>query len=103
MTTPEIVNRPAMLIPFTADRRARLTSWTGTVHARRLARGRLRRMLVWETVARIRCEFHVKRDSMREIVRDLRVSWNMVRKAPRPGDTHFSHEWTVRPLQKLGR
>jgi DNA-binding CsgD family transcriptional regulator len=36
-------------------------------------------MLVVETVARIRREFYVKGKSIKEIVRDLRVSRNTVR------------------------
>ena len=59
-------------------------------------------MLVVETVARIRREFYVKGKSIKEIVRDLRVSRNTVRKVLRSGETDFSYERTVRPLPKLG-
>ncbi|UAK23796.1 IS21 family transposase [Sphingomonas nostoxanthinifaciens] len=59
-------------------------------------------MLVVETVARIRREFYVKGKSIKEIVRDLRVSRNTVRKVLRSGETDFSYERTVQPLPKLG-
>ena len=42
-------------------------------------------MLVVETVARIRREFFVKSKSIKEIVRDLGVSRNTVRKVLRSG------------------
>ena len=58
-------------------------------------------MLVVETVARIRREFFVKGKS-KEIVRDLGVSRNTVRKMLRSGATAFSYERTVQPLPKLG-
>jgi len=60
-------------------------------------------MLVVETVARIRREFFVKGKSIKEIVRDLRVSRNTVRKVLRSGATSFSYEREVQPLPKLGR
>ena len=59
-------------------------------------------MLVVETVARIRREFFVKGKSIKEIVRDLRVSRNTVRKVLRSGETAFSYERSVQPLPKLG-
>ena len=48
-----------------------------------------------KTVARFRREFYVKGKSIKEIVRDLRVSRHMVRKVLRSGDTDFSYERTV--------
>jgi len=60
-------------------------------------------MLVVETVARIRREFFVKGKSIKEIVRDLKVSRNTVRKVLRSGATAFSYEREVQPLPKLGR
>lgn len=54
------------------------------------------------TVARIRREFYVKGKSIKEIVRDLRVSRNTVRKVLRSGETDLSYERTVQPLPKLG-
>lgn len=59
-------------------------------------------MLVVETVARIRREFFVMGKSIKEIVRDLGVSRNTVRKVLRSGETAFAYERNVRPLPKLG-
>jgi transposase len=59
-------------------------------------------MLIVETVARIRREFFVKGKSIKEIVRDLGVSRNTVRKVLRSGETAFSYERSVQPLPKLG-
>jgi transposase len=60
-------------------------------------------MLVVETIARIRREFFVKGRSIKEIVRDLKVSRNTVRKVLRSGETAFSYEREVQPLPRLGR
>src|ERR1700752_4125713 len=60
-------------------------------------------MLVVETVARIRREFFVKGKSIKEIVRDLKVSRNTVRKVLRSGATAFAYERAVQPLPKLVR
>ena len=60
-------------------------------------------MLVVETIARIRREFFVKGKSIKEIVRDLKVSRNTVRKVLRSGATAFTYEREVQPLPKLGR
>jgi len=60
-------------------------------------------MLVVETVARIRREFFVKGRSIKEIVRELKVSRNTVRKVLRSGETAFSYEREVQPLPRLGR
>ena len=59
-------------------------------------------MLIVETVARIRREFFVKGKSIKEIVRDLGISRNTVRKVLRSGETAFSYERSVQPLPKLG-
>jgi transcriptional regulator with XRE-family HTH domain len=59
-------------------------------------------MLVVETIARIRREFFVKGKSIKEIVRDLGVSRNTVRKVLRSGETAFSYERSVQPLPMLG-
>lgn len=48
-------------------------------------------MLVVKTVARIRREFFVKGKSIKEIVRDLGVSRNTVRKVLRSGETAFAY------------
>lgn len=58
-------------------------------------------MLVVETIARIRREFFVKGKSIKEIVRDLKVSRNTVRKVLRSGETAFSYGRSVQPLPKL--
>jgi transposase len=60
-------------------------------------------MLVVETIARIRREFFVKGKSIKEIVRELGISRNTVRKVLRSGATTFSYEREVQPLPKLGR
>ena len=60
-------------------------------------------MLIVETVARIRREFFVKGRSIKEIVRELKVSRNTVRKVLRSGETAFSYEREVQPLPKIGR
>jgi transposase len=60
-------------------------------------------MLVVETIARIRREFFVKGRSIKEIVRELKVSRNTVRKVLRSGATAFSYERDVQPLPRLGR
>ena len=59
-------------------------------------------MLVVETVARVRREFFVKGKWIKEIVRDLGVSRNTVRKVIRSGETSFAYERSVQPLPKLG-
>ena len=59
--------------------------------------------MVVETIARIRREFFVKGKSIKEIVRDLKVSRNTVRKVLRSGATAFTYEREVQPLPKLGR
>src|SRR5215204_339089 len=41
--------------------------------------------------------------SIKEIVRDLKVSRNTVRKVLRSGETSFSYEREVQPLPRLGR
>ena len=60
-------------------------------------------MLVVETIARIRREFFVRGRSIKEIVRDLKVSRNTVRKVLRSGETAFSYEREAQPLPRLGR
>jgi len=59
-------------------------------------------MLIVETIARIRREYFVKGKSIKEIVRDLKVSRNTVRKVIRSGSTEFSYDRTVQPMPKLG-
>ncbi len=55
-----------------------------------------------DTIARIRREFFVRGRTIKEIVRDLHVSRNTVRKVLRSGATSFSYEREVQPLPKLG-
>ena len=56
-----------------------------------------------DTIARIRREFFVRGKTIKEIVRELHVSRNTVRKVLRSGATEFSYEREVQPLPKLGR
>ena len=56
-----------------------------------------------DTIARIRREFFVRGKSIKQIVRELHVSRNTVRKVLRSGETEFSYERDVQPLPRLGR
>ncbi len=56
-----------------------------------------------DTIARIRREFFVRGRSIKEIVRDLHVSRNTVRKVVRSGRTAFEYAREVQPLPKLGQ
>ena len=56
-----------------------------------------------DTIARIRREFFVRGRTIKEIVRELHVSRNTVRKVLCSGATEFSYEREVQPLPKLGR
>jgi transposase len=60
-------------------------------------------MLIVETIGRIRREHFVKGKTIKEIVRDLKVSRNTVRKVLRSGETSFEYERGVQPRPKLGR
>jgi len=55
-----------------------------------------------DTIARIRREFFVRGKSIKQIVRELHVSRNTVRKIIRSGETEFSYEREVQPLPRLG-
>ena len=55
-----------------------------------------------DTIARIRREFFIRGRSIKDIVRDLHVSRNIVRKVIRSGATSFAYEREVQPLPKLG-
>lgn len=55
-----------------------------------------------DTIARIRREHFVRGKSIKEIVRELHVSRNTVRKVLRTGATAFSYEREVQPLPRLG-
>ena len=56
-----------------------------------------------DTIARIRREFFSRGRSIKEIVRDLHVSRNTVRKVVRTGRTAFEYEREVQPMPKLGQ
>ena len=58
-------------------------------------------MLVVETVARIRREHFVKGKTIKEIVRDLKVSRNTVRKVLRSGETAFEYERERQPKPRI--
>ncbi len=59
-------------------------------------------MLVVETIGRIRREHFAKGKSIKEIVRELKVSRNTVRKVLRSGATAFEYGRQVQPQPKLG-
>ena len=59
-------------------------------------------MLVVETIGRIRREHFVKGKSIKEIVRELKVSRNTVRKVLRSKATAFEYARSVQPHPKLG-
>lgn len=56
-----------------------------------------------DTIARIRRDFFIRGRSIKEIVRDLHVSRNTVRKVVRTGRTAFEYEREVQPMPKLGQ
>ena len=58
-------------------------------------------MLVVETIGRIRREHFVRGKSIKEIVRELKVSRNTVRKVLRSGATSFEYMRVVQPRPKL--
>lgn len=55
-----------------------------------------------DTVARIRREFFVRGLTIKEIVRELHVSRNTVRKMLRSNERAFDYERSVQPMPKLG-
>jgi len=55
-----------------------------------------------DTIARIRREFFTRGRAIKDIVRDLHVSRNTVRKVIWSGGTAFAYECDVQPLPKLG-
>jgi transposase len=55
-----------------------------------------------DTIARIRREFFVRGRTIKEIVRELHVSRNTVRKVLRSGATEFTYERNRQPLPKIG-
>jgi transposase len=59
-------------------------------------------MLVVETIGRIRREHFVKGKSIKQIVRELKVSRNTVRRVLRSGATAFEYGRQVQPRPKVG-
>ena len=55
-----------------------------------------------DTIARIRREFFVQGKTIKEIVRELHVSRNTVRKVLRSGATAFEYERERQPLPRIG-
>ena len=55
-----------------------------------------------DTIARVRREHFVRGKTIKEIVRDLHVSRNTVRKILRSGATVFEYERAVQPRPRLG-
>ena len=55
-----------------------------------------------DTIARVRREHLVRGKAIKEIVRDLHVSRNTVRKILRSGATAFEYERAVQPRPRLG-
>src|ERR671912_551439 len=60
-------------------------------------------MLTVETIGRIRREDFLEGKTVKEIVRDLKVSRNTARKVLRSGETSFVYERDIQPRPKLGR
>jgi transposase len=54
-----------------------------------------------DTIARVRREFFVRGRSIKEIVRELHVSRNTVRKILRSGETAFTYERETQPLPRI--
>jgi transposase len=59
-------------------------------------------MVTVETIGRIRRAFWVDKKPIRQIVRELRISRQTVRKAIRGGSTEFCYERQVQPRPRLG-
>jgi hypothetical protein len=55
-----------------------------------------------DTIARVRREYFVRGRKIKQIVRDLHVSRNTVRKIIRTGASAFTYERETRPYRKLG-
>ncbi|SHI11395.1 hypothetical protein SAMN02745124_04035, partial [Desulfofustis glycolicus DSM 9705] len=59
-------------------------------------------MLIVETIAKIRRYHFVEGKKIKQIVRDLRISRNTVRKVLRSGATEHRYERDTQPVPKLG-
>ena len=55
-----------------------------------------------DTIARVRREYFVRGKSIKEIVRELHVSRNTVRKIIRSEETAFEYDRSVQPQPKIG-
>jgi transposase len=55
-----------------------------------------------DTIARVRREYFVRGRTIKQIVRDLHVSRNTVRKMIRSDETAFEYERSVQPQPKIG-
>jgi transposase len=62
----------------------------------------VRRMLIVETIAKIRRYYFVKKKGIKEISRDLNISKNTVRKVIRSGQTKHAYTREQQPFPKLG-
>ncbi len=59
-------------------------------------------MLIVETIAKIRRAYFLRKKSIKEICRELRISRKVVRKVIRSGATEFRYERKRQPLPRLG-
>jgi transposase len=55
-----------------------------------------------DTIARVRREFYARGRTIKEIVRELHISRNTIRKILRSGETQFAYERDNQPLPKIG-
>jgi transposase len=55
-----------------------------------------------DTIARVRREYFVRGKSIKEIVRELHVSRNTVRRIIRSDETAFEYERSIQPQPKIG-
>lgn len=60
-------------------------------------------MLIVQTIARIRREFHVNNKPIEAIARDLGLSRDAVRKVLPSDETSFSYERETQPMPRRGR
>lgn len=55
-----------------------------------------------DTIARVRRAYFVQGKTIKEILRELHVSRNTVRKVLRSGETAFAYERAIQPLPRIG-
>lgn len=58
-------------------------------------------MLTVETIAKIRIRYHVKKQSIKQITRELKLSRNTVRKALRENKTDNEYQRSIQVAPKL--